>query len=85
LFFLDLYFDVHDSLVIFRSASIRLRLPFDQNIDHDYFCKLFLQRAECPVMRTAFYFTPCPMPSCPACEPNSNDGEYAQPFRHIQY
>ncbi len=31
------------------------------------------------------YFTPCPVPSCPAYEPNSIDGEYAQPFRHIQY
>ena len=31
------------------------------------------------------YFTPCLIPSCPAYEPNSNDGEYSQPFRHIQY
>src|SRR3979411_2690298 len=31
------------------------------------------------------YFTPCPVPGCPTYEPNSNDGEYAQPFRHIQY
>jgi hypothetical protein len=28
---------------------------------------------------------PCPVPSCPAYEPDSNDGEYSQPFRHIQY
>jgi hypothetical protein len=41
--------------------------------------------AGCPIMWTAFYFTPCPVPSCPAYEPNSNDGEYSQPFRHIQY
>jgi hypothetical protein len=33
----------------------------------------------------ALYFTPFPIPSCPAYEPNSNDGEYSQPFRHIQY
>jgi hypothetical protein len=32
-----------------------------------------------------FYFTPCPVPSCPAYEPNSSDCEYSQPFRHIQY
>ena len=31
------------------------------------------------------YFTPCPVPSCPAYEPNSINGEYAQSFRHIQY
>ena len=31
------------------------------------------------------YFTPCPIPSCPAYEPNSIAGEYSQPFRHIQY
>ena len=33
----------------------------------------------------AFYFTPFLVPSCPAYEPNSNAGEYSQPFRHIQY
>ena len=31
------------------------------------------------------YFTPCPVPSCPAYELNSIDGEYSRPFRHIQY
>ena len=31
------------------------------------------------------YFTPCPVPSCPAYEPNSIDGEYSRPLRHIQY
>src|SRR6516165_2958048 len=34
---------------------------------------------------TALYFTPFLVPSCPAYEPNSNDGEYSQLFRHIQY
>ena len=29
---------------------------------------------------TVFYFTPCPVPSCPAYEPNSNDCAYSQPF-----
>ena len=36
-------------------------------------------------MCTALYFTPCPVPSCPTYEPNSNDCEYSHPFRHIQY
>jgi hypothetical protein len=36
-------------------------------------------------MWTTLYFAPCLVPSCPAYEPNSNDGEYSQPFRHIQY
>jgi hypothetical protein len=36
-------------------------------------------------MWTTLCFTPCPVPSCPAYEPNSNDGEYSHPFRHIQY
>jgi hypothetical protein len=34
---------------------------------------------------TTLYFSPCPIPSCPAYEPNSTDCEYSQPFRHIQY
>jgi hypothetical protein len=37
-----------------------------------------------PNQMDGVYFTP-PVPSCPAYEPNSIDGEYAQPFRHIQY
>src|SRR5882724_7499417 len=44
-----------------------------------------LEGAGCPIKCTAFYFTPCPVPSCPAYGPNSNDCEYPQPFRHIQY
>jgi len=36
-------------------------------------------------MWTAFYCTPSPVPSCPACEPNLTHSEYSQPFRHIQY
>jgi hypothetical protein len=44
-----------------------------------------LQGAGCPFKSTVFYFPPCPSPSCPTYEPNSNDGEYSQPFRHIQY
>jgi len=31
------------------------------------------------------YFTLCPVPGCPTYEPNSIEGEYSQPFRHIQY
>ena len=28
------------------------------------------ERAGCPIKWTALYCTPCPVPSCPACEPN---------------
>src|SRR6266852_7402599 len=83
--FVDLCIDDHGSLVIFRSVSVRPRHLFDQYFDHDYFFKLPLQGAECPIKCTVFYFTPCPVPSCPAYEPNSNDCEYSLPFRHIQY
>jgi hypothetical protein len=81
----DLCMDDHGSFVIFRSASVRPRHLFDQNFDHDYFFKLPLQGAGCPTKWTVFYFAPCPVPSCPAYEPNSIDGEYSQQFRHIQY
>ena len=85
MFFLYLCIDDHGSLVIFESGSVRLKHLFDPNFDHDYFFKLPLQGAGCPIKCTALYFTPCPVPSCPAYEPNSNDDEYSQPFRHIQY
>jgi hypothetical protein len=71
--------------VISRSVSVRPKHLFDQHFDHDYFFGLPLQGAGCPIKCTVFYFTPCPVPSCPTYEPNSNDGEYAHPFRHIQY
>jgi len=85
LFFVDLCIDNHGSLVVFRSASVRPKHLFDQNLDQDYFFELPFQGAGCPITWAVFYFTPCPVPSCPAYEPNSNDGEYSQPFRHIQY
>jgi len=81
----DLCIDDHGSFVIFRSDSVRPKHLFDQNFDHDYFFKLPFRGAGCPTKWTVFYFTPCPVPSCPAYEPNSIDGEYSQPFRHIQY
>jgi hypothetical protein len=77
--------DDHGSFVILRSASVRPKHLFDQNFDHDYSFKLPLQGAGCPIKCTAFYFAPCPVTSCPAYEPNSNDREYSHPFRHIQY
>jgi hypothetical protein len=77
--------DDHGSFVISRSASVRLIHLFDQNFDHDYFFKLPFQGAGCPIKFRAFYFTPCPAPSCPAYEPNSTAREYSQSFRHIQY
>ncbi len=73
--FFALCIDDHGSLVIFRSASVRPRHLFDQNFDHDYFFKLPLQGAGRPIMWTVFYSTPCLVPSCPAYEPNSKDGE----------
>ena len=85
LFFFDLCFDDHGSFVIFRSASVRPKHLFDQNFDHDYLFKLPLQGVGCPFICSGVYFTPCPVPSCPTYEPNSKDGEYPQPFRHIQY
>ena len=38
-----------------------------------------------PIIWTTLYFAPWTIPSCPAYEPNSNDGEYSVLFRHIQY
>jgi len=78
-------FDDHGSFVISRSASVRPRHLFDHDFDHDYFFKLPLQGAGCPIKCAVFYCTPCLVPGCPTYEPNSNDGEYSQPFRHIQY
>jgi len=60
-------------------ASVQARLlrpDFDQNFNHDYLFKLPLQGAGCPITKAGvFYFPPCPFPSCPTYEPNSNDGE----------
>jgi hypothetical protein len=55
---------------VFRSASVRPIHLFDQCFDHDYLFKLPLQGAGCPFKWTAFYCTPSPVPSFPACEPN---------------
>jgi len=52
--FVDFCIDDHGSLVIFRSASVRPRHLFDQNFDHDYFFKLPLQGAGCPIKWTVF-------------------------------
>src|SRR5712664_3618508 len=82
------------SLLLRRSRLVRnLSVGFQSDLNissirtsnHDYFFKLPFQGAGCPIKCTAFYFSPCPVPSCPAYEPNSNDCEYSQPFRHIQY
>ena len=60
-------------------ASVQARLlrpDFDPYFDHDYFFKLPLQGAGCPITKAGvFYFPPCPFPSCPTYEPNSNEGE----------
>ena len=83
--FVNLYFDDHGSFVIFRSVSVRPKHLFDPYFDHDYLLNSLLEGAGCPIKCTMFYFPPCPVPSRPAYEPNSNDCEYPQPFRHIQY
>src|SRR5215470_7034015 len=71
--------------VIFRSASVRPKHLFDPYFDQDYLFELPLEGAGCPFKWTMFYFSPCPVPSCPTYEPNSNDDEYSHPFLHIQY
>ena len=81
----DFLLDDHGSLVISRSASVRPNHLFDHYFDHDYFFKLPLQGAGCPIMWTVCYFPPWTVPSCPAYEPHLPDCEYSQPFRHIQY
>jgi len=65
LFFVDLFIEDHGSLVIFRSASVRPRPPFDQNLDHDYFFKLPFSGSGKPITWAVFYFPQCPVPSCP--------------------
>jgi hypothetical protein len=52
--FFDLCIDDHGSRVIFRSASVRPKHLFDHNFDHDYYFKLPLQGAGCPIKWTAF-------------------------------
>ena len=74
LFFL-LCIDDHGSFVICRADSVRPKHLSDQNFDHDYYFKLPLQGAGCPIKWTTCYFTPCPIPSFPACEPNSTNCE----------
>ena len=78
-------FDDHGSFrnlpVGFSPTQTSLRSYFDQ----DYLFELPFEGAGCPFKWTMFYFTPCPRPSCPTYEPNSNDDEYSHPFRHIQY
>ena len=83
--FLHLCIDDHGSLVIFRSASVRPKHLIDPYFDQDYLFELPLQGAGCSITSAVFYSPPCRFSSCPAYEPNSNEGEYSHPFRHIQY
>jgi hypothetical protein len=78
-------FDDHGSFVVFSIGFSPTQTSHRSNFDHDYFFKLPLQGAGCPFTIAVCYFPPCLVPSCPAYEPNSNEGEYSQPFRHIQY
>ena len=68
-----------------RNLTVRPKHLSDQNFDHDYYFKLPLQGAGCPIIWTTFYFTPCEITSFPAFEPNSTNCEWSQPLRHIQY
>ena len=61
--------------VIFQSASVRTKHLIDPYFDQDYLFELPLQGAGCPITRAVFYFPPCRFSSCPAYEPNSNEGE----------
>jgi hypothetical protein len=65
----------HGSFVICRVNSVRPKHLFDQNFDHDYYFKLPLQGAGCPIKWTTLYFTPCPVASFPAFEPKLTNCE----------
>src|SRR5215470_3956746 len=52
---IKLRFDDHGSFVIFRSVSVRPRHLIDQNFDHEYFFKLPLQGAGCPITSAVCY------------------------------
>ena len=60
--------------VIYRELRtlVRPKHLSDQNIDHDYFFELppFREGAGCPIICPMIYFTPGPVSSSPACEPN---------------
>jgi hypothetical protein len=58
-----------------RNLTVRPKHLSDQNFDHDYYFELPLQGAGCPIKWTTRYFTPCPITSFPACEPNSTNCE----------
>jgi hypothetical protein len=51
-FFEPLCIDDHGSFVICRATSVRPNHLSDQNFDHDYYFKLPLQGAGCPIMWT---------------------------------
>src|SRR5882762_928608 len=56
-FLLTLCIDDHGSFVICRADSVRPKHLSDQNFDHDYYFKLPLQGAGCPIQynRTASF------------------------------
>jgi len=58
-----------------RNLTVRPKHLSDQNFDHDYYFKLPLRGAGCPIIWTTFYFTPCEITSFPAFEPNSTNCE----------
>src|SRR2546421_12991925 len=83
-FFL-LCIDDHGSFVICRAVSVRPKHLSDQNFDHDYYFKLPLQGAGCPIKRATLYLPPCTGTSFPAFEPNSTNWRYCQWLRHVRF
>ncbi len=70
------FFDpLHRRPRLVRNLTVRPKHLSDQNFDHDYYFKLPLQGAGCPIKWTTFYFTPCTSTSFPAFEPNSTNCE----------
>jgi len=70
------FFDpLHRRPRLARNLTVRPKHLSDQNFDHDYYFKLPLRGAGCPIIWTTFYFTPCEITSFPAFEPNSTNCE----------
>jgi hypothetical protein len=59
--FFDRCIDDHGSFVISRSASVRPIHLFDLYFDHDYFFKLPLQGAGCPITKAGVLLPTMPV------------------------
>jgi len=65
----------HGSFRNLSVASVRPKHLIDPYFNQDYLFELPLQGAGCSITRAVVYFPPCRYSSCPAYEPNSNEGE----------